>query len=455
MKNTDDFRIIGGKKLHGTVETNTSKNGALGLFCASLLNENETTLHGIPRIEEIWRIIEIFENIGVKVLWIGKNSVKIIPPKKFNLLGLNSESSSRIRSSLMMIGALIHKEKNFSIPHSGGCKMGERTIVAHKYGLECLGVKITTKDTHYLVSREKLAPADVVMFEASDTAAENILIASALITGTTTLRFATSNYMVQEVCFFLQKCGVEISGIGTSSLTIRGVKKINKKIEYWNSEDPIESMMFISAAIVTGSEITITRSPIDFLELELLKLEKMGLKYKRSKIYFAKNGKTRLCDITVYPSKLKALTDKIHAAPYPAINTDNLPFFVPIACIAKGSTIIHDWMWENRAIYFTELNKLGADIKLADQHRVIINGPTKFHPNEIICPPALRPSMIILVAMLGAKGESLLKNVYSINRGYENIAKRLNDLGASVEMVSEQNLNIQKSIPAIMFETKI
>lgn len=436
---TDDFQIVGGRKLTGSIETNTSKNGALGLFCASLLNKNKTTLHGIPRIEEIFRIIEIFESIGIKVKWhndkTGKNSVTITPPKKFNLKNIDKKASARIRSILMMMGALIHFENEFEIPHAGGCKMGQRTIAAHRYGLEELGVKISTKESSYNIKHGKLHPAEIVLYEASDTATENLLIASALIPGKTTLKFTPPNYQVQEVCFFLEKCGLKIEGIGTSTLVVHGIKEINKPVEYYNSEDPIESMMFISAGIITNSKLTITRCPIDFLDLEILKLEKMGLKYDKSKEYFAKNSRTKLVDITIYPSKLKALYDKIHASAYPGINSDNLPFFVPVATQAKGTTLIHDWMWENRAIYFTELNKLGANIVLADQHRVLVNGPTELKGNQVICPPALRPAMIVLVAMLGAKGTSILRNVYSIRRGYEDIDKRLNAVGADIKLL--------------------
>ncbi len=435
--NTDDFKIVGGRELSGTIQTNTSKNGALGLFCASLLNKQTTTLHGIPRIEEMYRIIEIFESIGVKVEWIEHNTVCITPPKKFSLEKLNTESSGKIRSILMIIGSLIHHENVFKIPHAGGCKMGQRTITAHRYGLESLGVTIATTDDCYAIKVKKLRPAEIVLFEASDTATENLLIAAARIPGKTVLRFTPPNYQVQEVCFFLEKCGVHIEGIGTSTLTIHGISEINTPIEYWNSEDPTESMMFISASIVTHSKLTITRCPIDFLSLELLKLEKMGLRYTSSKIYYAKNGRTRLCDITVFPSKLTALKDKVHASAYPGINTDNLPFFVPIATVSKGTTLIHDWMWENRAIYFTELNRLGADIILADPHRVFVTGPTQLKATQIVCPPALRPSMIILVAMLGTKGTSILRNVYAINRGYENIAQRLNSIGANISMLNE------------------
>ncbi len=435
MEKTDDFKVVGGRKLSGEIQTNTSKNGALGLFCASLLNKKTTTLHGIPRIEEIARIVEIFESIGVKIKWTNNNSVMITPPKKFDLKKIDNDASGRIRSILMMIGALIHFEKDFKIPHAGGCKMGQRTIAAHRFGLESLGVNIKTEESYYEIENKELSPANIVLYEASDTATENLLIASALIPGITTLRFTPPNYQVQEVCFFLQKCGVKIEGIGTSTLVVHGVKEINKNIEYHNSEDPTESMMFIASAIVTNSTLTITRCPIDFLSVELLKLEKMGLKYEQSKIYLSNNGKTHLCDITVHPSDLLALNDKIHASAYPGINSDNLPFFVPIATMAEGSTLIHDWMWENRAIYFTELNKLGANVVLADQHRVFVHGKTELKGNEVVCPPALRPAMILLVAMLGAKGESILKNVYSIKRGYENIAERLNKIGAKITVL--------------------
>jgi UDP-N-acetylglucosamine 1-carboxyvinyltransferase len=218
-------------------------------------------------------------------------------------------------------------------------------------------------------------------------------------------------------------------------LKVHGVQDIDQPIEWWNSEDPIESMMFVSAAVTTGSELTVKRCPIRFMELELLKLERMGLRMKRTKPYLAENGRTELIDLTVYPSKLHALHDKIHAQPYPGINSDNLPFFVPIATQAKGATLIHDWMWENRAIYFTELNRLGANVNLADPHRVYVHGPTPLKGAQVVCPPALRPAMIILIAMLAAEGTSILRNVYSIARGYEEIAERLNAIGADIRVI--------------------
>jgi len=430
-----DFLVNGGKKLSGSIKTNFSKNGSVGLLCASLLNKGMTTLHGIARIEEVNRVIEILESIGVSVKWQDKNTVVIKPPKQYKLEKINIESAIKTRSVVMLIGPLIHYISSFSLPHAQGCNLGKRTIAAHTYALEDLGVKIKTTSQNYEITAKKLKPAEIIMYESGDTACENILSAVALIPGKTTISFASANYMVQEICFFLETLGVKIDGIGTSTLVVHGVNEINKNVEYWNSEDPIESMMFISACIVTDSRLTITHCPIDFLSLELEKLKRMNLKYKILKRYYSKNGRTKLADIEILESKLVALPDKIHSNPYPGINIDNLPFFVPIAIRAKGQTMIHDWVYENRAIYFAELNRLGANITLADPHRVYIQGGTPLKAAQVVCPPALRPSMIILISMLAAPGVSILRNVYMINRGYEEIAKRLNSIGADIKIL--------------------
>ncbi len=431
-----DFRIEGGRKLSGSITTNPSKNGAMGLLCAALLNQGKTTLLGIPRIEEVNRMIEILTAIGVKVRWLDKQKLEIVPPKKFNKQGLLHPSVANVRSSLMLLPAMVHNLGKFALLHSGGCKMGERTIVAHRHAFADLGVSIKTTGNRYEVSVGKLKPADIIMYEASDTAAENAIMMAALVPGVTEIRFAPPNYQVQEVCFFLQKLGVKIEGVGTTTLRVHGVGRIDTDVEYHNSEDPIESMMFLSAGITTNSKLTVKKCPIDFLAVEMQKLKTMGLKYKMSKEYLAENGQTKLVDITVFPSKLVASKDKIHPLPYPGLNSDNLPFFVPIATQAEGTTLIHDWMWENRAIYFTELNRLGANISLADPHRVFVTGPTSLKPAQLVCPPALRPAMIILIAMLKASGVSILRNVYSINRGYEDVVERLNSIGARIEKIT-------------------
>jgi UDP-N-acetylglucosamine 1-carboxyvinyltransferase len=435
-KGTINFQIEGDRKLFGSVDTKTSKNAAVALLCASLLNRNTTILKNMPRIEEVSRIIEVISSIGVDVRWV-ENDVHITPPKNIDLSKLNIESAVKTRSIIMLIAPLIHLMKEFKLPQVGGCKLGSRSVRPHFYALAELGIKIETKSDHYYISTKKLKPGYIVMYESGDTVTENVLMAAALIPGKTVIKFASANYMVQDMCFFLESLGVKIEGIGTTTLTVQGVESINIPITYSPSEDPTESMFFLAVAATTNSSIQINRCPIDFLELELLKMSKMGFKYKILREYKANNSKTNLVDIKTLPSKLKALEEKIHPSTYPGLNIDNLPFFAVIATQAKGQTLIHDWIYEKRAIYYTELDKLGAETILADQHRIFINGPTPLHAAQVVCPPALRPATIILIGMLAAKGTSLLRNVYSINRGYEDLANRLNLLGAKIKTFQE------------------
>lgn len=429
---TIDLFIEGGKKLKGSIEIKKSKNAAVALLCASLLNKGTTILKKVPKIEEVFRIIEVLESIGVEVIW--KEHDLTINPKKIDLKKINIESAKKTRTIIMLIGPLMHYFKKFSLPYAGGCKLGERVVSPHFYALENFGVTIETKKERYEITRNNLTAKEFVLYETGDTVTENAILGASRIPGVSTIKFASANYMVQDLCHFLTLLGIRIEGIGTSTLTIHGQKEINKDVVFEMSEDPIEAMFFLSSAIVTNSTITIKKCPIDFLELELLKLEKMGFVYQIQKRYKGENGFVNLVDIKTNPSTLTALKEKIHPLTYPGINIDNLPFFAVIATQAKGETLIHDWVYENRAIYYTELEKLGATIKLADPHRVFITGKTELKPADMVTPPALRPAAIILIGMLGAKGKSVLRNVYSINRGYEDLATRLKKLGASIEV---------------------
>jgi len=431
-----NYAVKGGRKLKGEAVVNASKNSAVVILIASLLNEKKTVIKNIPRIEEVFRIIEVLESIGVKIVWRKDHELEINVPKKLNLNKINKEAAEKTRSIILFIGPLVHKLKKFSLPSCGGCKLGKRTIMPHIYALEELGIKIRKNNDKLLIDSSKIHPArEIIMYESGDTATENVIMASALIPGKTTIKFASANYQVQDLCYFLKKLGIKIDGIGATTLTIHGKNKISKPISYYLIEDPVEAMLFISAAIVTKSSIIIKRCPIEFLELELLKLKKMGFRFKILNKYKAKNGYNYLIDIKTLPSKLTAPAEKIYARPFPGLNIDNLPFFVPIAVQARGDTMIHDWVYENRAVYYTELNRLGAKITLADPHRVFIEGPVKLKGAEMMSPPALRPSAIILVAMLGAQGKSILKNTYAIERGYEDLCGRLKKLGAQIEKI--------------------
>ena len=433
------FRIHGGKKLSGVIKINTSKNAAVALLCASLLNDGKTVLKHVANIEEVYRIIEVIESIGVRVRWLNNHrDVEILPPAKFEISKMNLNSARMTRSVIMLMGVLLHKLDKFKLPYAGGCNLGARTVEPHLSALKHFGLTVETSGGFYKASSDRSnskKPIKIVLVERGDTVTENALMAAALHNGITEIRNASSNYMVQDLCFFLEKLGVRIDGVGTTNLTIYGVGKINKTVSYEISEDPIEAMSFIAAGIVTGSEITIRRAPIEFLEVELETLRGMNAKLLVSDEYLSRNGRTKLVDITLKPSRLVAPIDKIHPMPFPGLNIDNLPFFAAIAAVANGQTLLHDWVYENRAIYLTELTKLNVDVRLLDAHRIYINGPNRFKPAEIVTPPALRPAVVLMLVMLAAEGESTLRNVYSINRGYEDFARRLNSLGAEIETI--------------------
>ncbi len=433
MQPTLNFRVKGGRKLTGEITVNSSKNGAVGLLCASLLNRGTTVLKNMPRIEEVHRIIEVLRSIGVEATW-NDHTLTLVPPKTFSMQKMDIEAAEKTRSILMFVGSLIHSLPSMRIPQAGGCKLGSRTVRPHKYALKQFGVVIASGGDAWKVSHTKLHAADILMYESGDTATINAILAAAGIAGQSTIKYASANYQVQDVCQYLVSLGVKIDGIGTTTLTIRGKAGIKKNVSFELSEDPTDAMFFLAAAIVTRSSIVIKRIPIDFLELELYKLELMGFTYDVLRKYKGRNGYVNLVDIRTHASSLVGSPEKIYGRPYPGLNIDNLPFFAVIATQAKGTTLIHDWAYEGRALYFTEMNKLGAKAMLADPHRVFVEGKTPLKAADLTCPPALRPAAILLIAMLAAKGISTLRNIYSINRGYEGLAEKLQSLGASVEV---------------------
>lgn len=426
------FIIHGGKKLSGAISVNTAKNSAVALLCASLMIHDEVVLYDVPRIEEVFRILEILESIGVDVTWRDEYTVHVDSSKKLTMEHIHKKATEVTRSSLLLFGALAARERIYKIYKSGGCRLGARTVKPHVFALQKFGVSIESKAKYYEVKNVPLKSAEVVMYESGDTPTENAIMAAVLAPGLTTIKFASSNYMVQDLCYFLNSAGAKIEGIGSTTLTISGVKKLTTIKKYHIMPDPIEAMSFIALAVSTKSSLTIQNCPLDFLELELEKLSVMGQKFSLKNKRVSENGKFNIVDIVISPSPLRALPDKIYGRPFPGLNIDNLPFFVPMLTQAKGRTLVHDWVYENRAIYYLELQKLGAHITLLDPHRVFVEGASQLKGNELMCPPAIRPAVAVLIAMLAARGKSVLRNAYPIERGYENLALRLTKLGADI-----------------------
>jgi UDP-N-acetylglucosamine 1-carboxyvinyltransferase len=252
--------------------TSRSKNGAVVLLAASLLNRGTTTLQNVPNIEEVNRLVEVLRSIGVEVNRAG-HTVTLRTPATLDLKKIDREAAEKTRSILLFIGPLLHHAENFDIPQSGGCTLGTRTVRPHLFALEQLGVSIEALTDHFHIEHTGLHGAEIILYESSDTATENALLAAARIPEKTVIKYASANYQVQELCGFLQKLGVTIDGIGTTTLSVTGSTDIATDISYSVAEDPIDSMFFIASAITTHSSITIRRAPIAFLEIELTILE--------------------------------------------------------------------------------------------------------------------------------------------------------------------------------------
>lgn len=427
------FIINGGHKLKGEIKTNSAKNSAVALLCATVMIPGKTSFINVPEIEEVNRIIEILSSIGLKINKPEQHKLIIENDGNITLDNLNKESFVKTRSALLLMGALSSVFAKFDLPKPGGCKLGKRTVNPYLIALKHLGIQIKETNGDYQINTKKKKAATFTMYESGDTATENTIMASVLIPGTSEINFASSNYMVQDLCYFLEKAGAQIAGIGSHKLTISGVDKLNPVTDYPIMPDPIEAMAFISIAITTKSNFKITNCPLDFLRIELETLRIMGQKFKMSPVYKSANDHFDLVDIELFPSNLQAPPDKIHPRPYPGLNIDNLPLFIPILTQTKGSTLVHDWVYEDRLMYSIELKRMGAEITLYDPHRIVVSGPSELKPAEVVCPPALRPSINLLICMLAAKGQSILRNSYPIDRGYENIAVRLNALGADIK----------------------
>lgn len=426
--------VNGGKKLHGEIFNQSAKNSAVAILCASVMIKGKVTLSDVPQIEEVNRILELLISLGVQVEKTGPGKLVLDTSKKIDFANIDKHASEVTRSSLLLLGALSSHQTGYKLYKSGGCRLGERTVRPHLYALQNFGVSVVSKQKFYEVKNSPLRAAQIVMYESGDTPTENAIMAAMMAPGKSIIRMASANYMVQDLCYFLNKAGAKISGIGTTTLVIEGVKELKTAVNYSIMPDPIAAMTFLSAAITTGSHLTVKNCPMDFLDLELYKLEIMGQKLQ---VKNERNGAFRMADIEVWPSSLKALPDKIYGRPFPGLNIDNLPLFVPILAKAKGRTLVHDWAYENRSVYLLELQKLGASITLLDLHRAWVEGPTKFKPNEVVCPPALRPAVNVLICMLAAKGKSILRNTYVIDRGYENLYNTLNKAGADIKMMKE------------------
>src|SRR6476620_2041387 len=278
------LRVTGARALHGSVTVKSSKNAAVALLRAALLNRGRTTLRNVARIVEVERILDVLRSIGVCATWNeAGHDLTIVVPDDLDLAGIDAAAARRT-SIIMFLGPLLHRAKTFQLPYAGGCDLGTRTVQPHMIALRPFGLEIEARAGEYHATVQHTgAPARaIVLTERGDTVTENALLAAARTDGTTTIRNASSNYMVQDLCLYLQLLGVGIEGLGSTTLVVHGKPVLDADVDYTISEDPVEAMSLLTAGIVTGSEVTVCRAPIDFLEIELAVLAEMGLRYEFS-----------------------------------------------------------------------------------------------------------------------------------------------------------------------------
>jgi UDP-N-acetylglucosamine 1-carboxyvinyltransferase len=441
MSNSSEkFVIKGGKPLKGTVAIMGSKNAALPILSAALLTKEPCVIGNLPLIEDVFRMIDVLKELGAEVSWLGKRKIKI-KSSNINPTKLSPKLVGFLRGSILILGPLLTRFSNLKMPLPGGCLIGARSLDTHLDAFEQIGVKSSLKNNCYFFEKNSdFKPLyensysktgkilkrimKIILKEFSVTATENILSYSASQPKEIVLKIADQDYQVQELVSVLRKMGAKIEYNGANSVKIFGNKKL-KGFSHNLMSDPIEAGTFIVAALATQGEVLIENAEFSFLELFLKRLKDFGAKIE---ILGPKL-------IKVFPSG-RLTMDKIQSLPYPGIHTDLQPELGVLATLSKGLTLIQDPLFEGRLRYLEDLNKMGASIIFCDPHRAIVKGFTELHGIEI--PSSnLRAGAALIIAGLIAKGETVLGDIYQIDRGYERIEERLQKLGADIKRVKD------------------
>lgn len=418
----EKFLIQGGKKLLGEVEIRGSKNGAGSILAACLLTKEPCVIDNLPLVDDILNLLEIMKGIGCEVEWIDERKVKITASENLDIAKIDFEKFSKARTSVLLLGALSYRFKEFKISRPGGDRIGLRPITTHLEGLEKLEVEIKEQGDFYCFKTNQLVGAEIILPEFSVTATEILLMAGCLSRGQTIIKIAAGEPHIQELVLMLNKMGGDIKWEGTHTLVINGVEKL-KGVEFKVAPDALEVGTFVIIGALTGGELFVPDIQGDYLDLFLEKLKEAGVVLKRENGFIKVNG----------TDKLKPI--KVQALPYPGFPTDLLPLIVPLLTQANGKSLLHDPLYENRLGYIHQLRKMGADIEIVDPHRAFVFGPSKLLGVSIESSD-IRAGACLVVAGLLAKGETIISNVSQIDRGYERIEERLQKLGADIKRVS-------------------
>ncbi len=428
------FTIEGGFRLTGELEPQGAKNEALQILCATLLTNQEVLIENVPEISDVLKLIEILGHLGVEVERKKKGTF-LFNASTINIDFLKSpeyaKKAASLRGSIMIIGPLLARFGMGFIPQPGGDKIGRRRVDTHFIGLQKLGAtfKFDTDKQWYSVTASKLKGAYMLLDEASVTGTANILMAAVLAEGTTTIYNAACEPYLQQLSKMLVSMGAKISGIGSNLLTIEGVTSL-KGCTHHILPDMIEVGSFIGLAAMTDSEITIKNAGVDHLGIIPASFHQLGIKMEQKDDNLVVKG-NRHYEIESYiDGSIMTISD----APWPGLTPDLLSVFLVVATQAKGSVLIHQKMFESRLFFVDKLIDMGAQIILCDPHRATVIGLNRTHSlrGTKMSSPDIRAGIALLIAAMSAKGKSIIENIEQIDRGYENIDERLNQLGAKI-----------------------
>ena len=420
----DQFVIQGGRPLVGTIVPSGNKNAALPLLAATLLTDQPITLHNVPRIRDVQVMMQLLDALGVEIRELDEHTL-CFKAANVRTTKLDPDLCRDIRASILLAGPMLARLQEVELPPPGGDVIGRRRVDTHFLAFTKLGAEVQING-EFAVRATRLVGRDILLDEASVTGTENAIMAAALAQGTTIYRNAASEPHVQELCELLNLMGARIEGIGSNTLTIHGVDTLHGA-EFTIGPDYLEIGSFIGLAAITGGEITIRNAAPQHLAMIRLVFERLGIK-------FAAQGEDvvvpRGQSLTMIPD-LGGAIPKIDDAPWPAFPADMMSTAIVVATQAVGSVLIHEKMFESRLYFVDKLIGMGARIVLCDPHRCIVQGPSWLH-GERLESPDIRAGMALVSAALCAQGQSLIRNIEQIDRGYEHIEEKLQALGADI-----------------------
>jgi len=423
----DKFIIQGGQKLHGEVVPSGNKNAALPLLAACLLTDEPIILHNVPEIRDVQAMRALLQSLGVQTENLGQHTWRF-QAKDIRPADLDPDLCKRIRASILLAGPMVARTGELQLPPPGGDVIGRRRVDTHILAIRSLGAFAEFDRTNRVFDfkAKYLTGADILMDEASVTATENAIMAAARARGTTILRNAASEPHIQELCHFLNLLGARIQNIGSNTLIIDGVDSLHGG-EFTIGPDYLEVVSFIGAAVVTRSSIRINNASPEYLGMIRLVLGRLGVEWQVDGNDVIVPAEQRL---EIEPDLGDAIP-VISVMPWPSFPTDLMSIAIVISTQSRGSILFHDWMYPSRMYFTDKLVSMGAQIVLCDPHRCIVQGPSQLY-GEKLESPDIRAGMSLVLAALAAEGESVIRNVGQIDRGYEKIDEKLRSLGASI-----------------------